>query len=772
MAIGYWTSDLRDNLHHSVSQQQDSLVGRTLGRYHVDARLGAGGMGVVYRAHDQVLQRDVAIKVLSSQSDAAGRLLQEARSVSALNHPHICTVHEVGEHDGHMFIVMEFIDGEPLSTRVERGALEAKDVLRIGEQIADALVHAHGRGVIHRDLKCANVVDLPEQWVKVLDFGIAIRPSAATAETMTQVIDAPGVINGTLAYMSPEVVRGEPADPQSEIWSVGVMLYELAAGRRPFVADSTFALVAAIIGHSMKPLPAAVPPSVSSVIERCLARERRERYQSARELKAVLQTARQALTSGRHTGADFGPAMPRRMESVAVLPLANRCAEPGQEFFVDGMTDALIAELSRVQALRVISRTSVMRYRDTTKTAPEIAAELGVDAIVEGSVMIARGIVRVQAQLIDAAADRNVWSGSYDRPADDVFALHSDVAKAIVADLRVKLSPEEQTRLNAARPTSGAAHELWLKGRYLQNKAVWTLADYEQALAYYEQSVAADPAFAPAYVGQADICHRLGGYGFVPPAVAFGRAKLAAERAVMLDDGLAAAHAAVAFSRWLNDWDYRAALVEYERAQALGDEEQLHQHGSLLSLMGRHDEAVARYLQAASVNPFNSDVRWGMGMVYRMGGWADRAVESLRSWLLVEPNDMQATFHLALALGDLAQYAEAEAILAGMAAVPQLKGLVLGPLGYMRGRAGRRDEARAAIDELSAFAAMGYPVQGWLAVGWMGLGDHEQALGALSAAVEAHEAWMPTWMNVDPAFKPLRGHPKFSELLRATGHVA
>ncbi|MEI6243620.1 MAG: protein kinase [Acidobacteriota bacterium] len=763
---------MRDNLDSSVASDQESLVGRTLGRYHVDARLGAGGMGVVYRAHDQLLQRDVAVKVLSSQSDAAGRLLQEARSVSALNHPNICTVHEIGEHDGHTFIVMEFIDGEPLSARVERGPLETRDVLRIGEQIADALIHAHGRGVIHRDLKCANVVDLPDQWVKVLDFGIAVRPATAAAETATHIADEPGVLNGTLAYMSPEVLRGEPADPQSEIWSVGVMLYELCAGRRPFAADSAFALVAAIVGHNLKPLPAAVPSPLAAVIVRCLARERRERYQNARELKAVLQTARQALTSGRHTLTDLSAVAARRMESVAVLPLANRCAEPGQDFFVDGMTDALIAELSRVQALRVISRTSVMRYRDTTKTAPEIAAELGVDAIVEGSVMTARGIVRVQAQLIDASADRNVWSGSYDRPADDVFALHSDVAKAIVADLRVKLSPEEQVRLNAARPMSGPAHDLWLKGRYLQNKAAWTLADYQQALAYYEQSVVADPSFAPAYVGQADICHRLGGYGFLPPAAAFGRAKLAAERALMLDDQSAAAHSAVAFSRWLNDWDYAAALAEYERAQAFGNDEQLHQHGSLLSLMGRHDEAVARYLHAAAVNPFNTDVRWGMGMAYRMGGWADRAVESLRSWLLIEPNDMQASFHLALALGDIGQFAEAEAILVGMAAIPQLKGLVLGPLAYMRGRAGRRDEARAALDELGALAAAGYPVQGWLAVGWMGLGDHANALAALSAAVSAHEAWMPTWMNVDPAFTPLHGHPEFTALLRATGHAA
>ncbi len=733
-------------------------------------------MGVVYRAHDQLLQRDVAIKLLGDGPVGAGRLLQEARSASALNHPNVCTVHEVGEHEGHPFIVMEFIEGEPLNVRVERGPLAASEVLRIGEQIADALVHAHGRGVIHRDLKCANVVALPDGRVKVLDFGIAVRPSSAGEETVTAIHSndsgVTGAISGTVSYMAPEVVRGEPADQQSEIWSVGVMLYELAAGRRPFRGGSTFALVAAIIGEEPKPLPPAIPAPVAAVIDRCLARERRDRYQTARELKTVLETVRMALTAGRQLVVDPGPRAQRRIESIAVLPLANRCAEAGQDFFVDGMTDAIIAELSRVQALRVISRTSVMRYRDTVKAAPEIASELGVDALLEGSVMVVRGTVRVQAQLIDAASDRHVWSRTYDRPSEDVLALHSDVARAIVDDIRVQLSPEERAHLDAPRHMNAAAHQLWLKGRYLQNKTVWTPEDYEQALSFFEQSAALDPEYAPAYVGQADILHRLGGYGFRPPKDAFGLAKLAAERSVALDDSLADAHTAVAFSRWLNDWDYAGAEREYQRAIDLGSHEAIHQYASLLSLMGRHDEAVARYLQAVSVNPFSSDVHWGLGMIYRQGGWPDRGVEALRAWLLVEPNDVQATFQLALTLVELSELDESIAILSGLAAIPQLKGLVLGPLAYAFGRSGRRDEAQQALDELSGLAAAGYPVHGWLAVGHMGLGDHERALDALQAAVDMHDSWMPTFMNVEPPFAPLHGHPRFQALLKITGHGA
>jgi len=753
-----------------MSQDLGSLVGQDLGRYHIDAKLGAGGMGVVYKAHDRVLERPVAIKLLGGGPDPAARLLQEARSASALNHPNICTVHEVGEHEGQPFIVMELVDGEPLSALVKRGPVPTVEVLRIGEQIADALIHAHGRGVIHRDLKCANVVATTEGRLKVLDFGIAVRPSAASSETVTGPSGGGESVTGTVAYMAPEVLRGEPSDPQSEMWSVGVMLYELAAGRRPFKAESAFALVAAIVGQSPAPLPAAVSAGLSAVIHRCLVRERRDRYQGARELKAALEAAREALSSGHSITAET--QLVRQIGSIAVLPLLNRCAEPGQDFFVDGMTDALIAELSRLQALRVISRTSVMRYRDTTKSVPEIAGELGVDALVEGSVMTARGMVRVQAQLIDAVADRSLWSRTYDRPADDVLALHSDVAHAIADDIRVRLSPEDRARLSVVRHVNPAAHELWLKGRYLQNKTVWTPADYEQALDFYTQSAAVDPEYAPAFVGQADIYHRLGGYGFWPPKKAFGLGKIAAERALAIDDSLADSHSAVAFSRWLNDWNYAGALEAYERALALGSQQAIHESASLLSLVRRHEEGVARFLHAVSVNPFSSDVHWGLGMVYRQGGWPERGVEALRAWLKVEPQDVQANFQLGFTLAGMAEYDQARAIFETLAAIPPVRPLVLGPLAYVEGRSGRRDQAVQAIQELTAIAAAGYPVHGWLSIGHLGVGDHERALDAMQTAVEAHDSWMPTNMHVEPVFRPLHGHPRYQELLKITGHAS
>jgi TolB-like protein/tetratricopeptide (TPR) repeat protein len=455
-----------------------------------------------------------------------------------------------------------------------------------------------------------------------------------------------------------------------------------------------------------------------------------------------------------------------------VLPLQDRCAEPGLQFFVDGMTDALIAELSRVQALRVISPTSVMRYLGTTKTAPEIASELGVDALLEGSVMLVRGTVRVQAHLIDPVSDRHVWSGDYDRPTEDVLVLNRDIARAIVDDIHVQLSAAERAQLNEVRSVMPGAHALWLQGRYLQLKAVWTPDDYERALDFFEQSAALDPEYAPAYVGQADMCHRLGGYGLRPPREAFGQAKVAGSRALALDDALPGAHAAVAFSRWLNDWDYKGAEREFLRAMALGSQEAIHQYGSLLSLTGRHDEAVAAFKRALTVNPFSTNVHWGLGMVHRMSGQLDRSAEVLRAWLSVEPGDAQALFQLAVTLVEQTKYDDAVAILDKMVTGPGRRGFALGALAYARGRRGDRNEARRILGELQELIFAGAPAYGWMAIGHMGIDDHAQALDALAAAIELHDSWVPTFMCVEPAFVSLREHPRFQALCKLAGHAA
>jgi serine/threonine protein kinase len=416
------------------------MMGQRLRHFRILEKIGAGGMGEVYRAHDEQLDRDVAIKVLPAASfhdaTARARLLREARTASKLNHPHICTIHEVGEADGQAYIAMELVEGQPLSARLADGALPPEQVLRYALQLADALAHAHERGVVHRDLKSANVIVTPEGRAKVLDFGLAKRLNKEEldeATTLSQDLSQPGTIVGTLAYMPPEQLRGEPADARSDVWALGVMLHEMASGERPFQGKTGFELSSAILNQPPSPLPPEVPPELRGVIERCLEKEPGRRYQRGGEVRAVLEAIQSgsaipawtppkptrrwlvlaaslvvviaaAVALGRFRGGGAAP----RISSMAVLPLQNLSGDPEQEYFVEGTHEALITDLAKISALRVIARPSVMRYRGASKPVSEIARELKVDAVLTGSVVRSGDRVRITAQLIRAATDEHL----------------------------------------------------------------------------------------------------------------------------------------------------------------------------------------------------------------------------------------------------------------------------------------------------------------------------------------------------------------------------
>jgi serine/threonine protein kinase/tetratricopeptide (TPR) repeat protein len=756
-----------------------SLTGQTLGRYRVQSKLGSGGMGVVYLAHDPTLDRLVAIKLLNTP-DSAERVLREARNASALNHPHVCTVYEVGEHEGQPFIAMEYIQGQLLSALVNGKTLPHDTVVRYGRQITDALAHAHSRGVVHRDLKCANAIVNADGYVKILDFGIATRSTAPDLETRTAGAGlGSGQMSGTVAYMAPELLRGEPADERSEIWAVGVMLYEMVTGHRPFDGESMFALIASILEDKPAPLPTAMPRGLRAAINKCLSKPREGRFASARELGEALATAKKSRRAsgqpkrGSSTRSSTSVARSSRIESLVVLPLANRCAEPDQDFFVDGMTDALITELSRIHTLRVISRTSAMRYQKTDKTLPEIARELGVEAVVEGSVIRAGDSVRVHAQLVDAGSDRHLWAKTYDRDAADILALHSELARTIATEVRARLTPQEQAQLAGARPVNPEAHALYLKGRYFLNKTVWTPADYEQALEHFRRSAEVDPTYALAYAGQADTYDRLGGYGFWRPKEAFALGKASAQRAVELDENLAEALVSLGFALTLHSWDWVRAEPLYERAVDLNPAYEWGHivYAACLMCQGRYDEAVRRCQVALASSPYSSDAHWTLGMIYRLGGWHDRAIEHLQGWLAVEPNDIQAMFQLGLTFADQERYEQATALFQGMAAHPMLKPLALGPLAYVQGRSGLRSEAEQSVRELEAIAAMGPVAPGWIAHGHMGLSSHDTALDWLEKALDYNDAWNILILHAERRWEPIRSHPRFVRILEERERV-
>ena len=684
------------------------MIGKKLSHYHIVEHIGAGGMGVVYRARDERLGRDVALKLLPAETlgDAAARrqLQNEARTASALNHPHICTIYDVGEAEGQFYVAMEYVVGQPLARMIPAGGLPEESVVRYGVQIADALAHAEDRGVVHRDLKSANVVVTPEGRAKVLDFGLARRARKEELEEATRSrvsLEESGGIAGTLAYVAPEVLRGEPANARSDIWALGVVLHEMAAGELPFQGGTGFELSSAILREAPRALPARVPAGLRSVIQRSLAKEPGQRYQRAGEVRAALEaigsgpmaaataavprggfSRRRVLAGGAavvvlaavvlglNVGGVrerlLGPAGPPRIESIAVLPLNNLSGDPAQEYFADGMTEALISSLAQIGALRVISRTSVMPYKGARKPLPQIATELGVDAVVEGSVQRAGDRVKITAQLIHGATDRHLWAREYARDLRDVLALQSEVALAIANEIRIELTPREQTRLTTARSVNPEAYDFYLRGKsHLRHE---NRDDNDAAIELLEKAVAADPQFAAAHADLANAYYvRL--FYFAPEEKRWQeKAYAAVDKALALDPNSADAYLARGKLLWMpsNHFAHEKAIQEFRRAIALNSalDEAHHQLGLVYLHIGLLDEALRETQEAVKLNPGNTLALYRTGMVYLYQGHYQQAWDVF-SKVPVDLNPALVSYQNVNTLFHLGRKAEAKTMAEG-----------------------------------------------------------------------------------------------------------
>ncbi len=493
--------------------------GTLLGTYRIERLLGRGGMVAVFLAYDMTLHRQVAIKILDGHTDNAtsgARLLREARNAAALSHPNICMVHEVGDDGGTPFVALEYVEGRPLRERIDEGALPLDEAVRFGLQAAEALAYAHDHGVVHRDFKAANVIVTAAGRLKIVDFGLARRatPLVASAATLSSLVPA-GVAAGTPYAMAPEQVRGEATDVRTDIWALGVLLYEMVSGGKPFDAATTSDLFSCILRDPPRPVRDGRLQVIVPVIERCLKKDPQRRYQHANEVRQALEGIQ---TGGVVPSAGLPHA--RLARRLAVLPFESLSRDPEQAYFVDGTHEALITDLARLGALRVIARTSTMRYKGTQKPLPEIAKELNVDTVLTGSVLRSGDRLRITAQLLDAATEEHLWAGRYERDLRDVLSLQNEIVAGIAREVQLQLTPQEQAHLARARPVNPEAYEAYLKGRFHWYKL--SRDHHDTALDYFQLALEKDPNHALAHAGIAATWLSRGDAGLISPLEARG----------------------------------------------------------------------------------------------------------------------------------------------------------------------------------------------------------------------------------------------------------
>jgi eukaryotic-like serine/threonine-protein kinase len=792
-------------------------AGRRLGPYEILSHLGSGGMGDVYRARDTRLGREVAVKVLQEHlaSDPAvlGRFEREARAVAALSHPNILAIHDFGIEDGACYSVTELLRGETLRGRLERESLSWRKAVGMAVAIADGLAAAHAQGIVHRDLKPENVFLTEDGRVKILDFGLARLQPGAPEEAGSSVLTAsqtkPGTVMGSAAYMSPEQVRGLPVDARSDIFSFGSVLYEMVTGRRAFPGKTSADAMAAILKES-PPDPAesgkTIPIALARVITRCLEKAPDERFQSARDLTyALREIASTSAAAVQMSGeAMAGPAvrhgrvaaiavgvialaaallvaldvggLRRRLtggakgttiRSVAVLPLQNLSGDPSQEYFADGMTEELIAGLARISGLRVTSRTSVMSYRGTKKRLPEIARELGVEAVVEGSVSRADGKVRVTAQLIEAASDKHLWAQTYERELRDVLSIQSEAAQSIARAIRLELTLPEKAQLAKTRRVDPAAYEAYVKGRYFWNKRGGD--NLKKAIGLFQQALDADPAYAVAYSGIADSYTQLGYASLLAPREVFPKARSAAEKALELDATLAEPHASLAYVKFYFDWDWVGAEREFRRAIDLNPKYPTAHawYAYFLTATGRLPEARAEIERAQELDPLSVPIASDMGFLLHYSYEQDRAAEELRKALEMNPQFPLA--HLFLGRVYQAKGLYEQAIAEYQATGPLREWVpTIAAIGYVYGVTGRRQEALQVLSNLEALSKKEYVTSYAVALVHAALGDKDQAFAWLEKGVEERTHWL-VWLKRDVRWEPLRSDPRFAEVIRRVG---
>jgi serine/threonine protein kinase len=736
------------------------MIGQTVSHYKILEKLGEGGMGVVYKAEDTSLKRTVALKFLplefTNDQAARERFFHEAQAASALEHTNICSVHELGEHDGRTFLVMGFYEGETLKEKIERGPLKIEAAIEFTIQIARGLARAHEAGIVHRDIKPANLIVTTRGEVKILDFGLA-KLAGRTLLTRT------GSTLGTAAYMSPEQARGESVDHRTDIWSLGVVLYEMIAGHRPYRSDYEQALIYQIINAEPEPLANVrpkTPAGLAQIVGRALEKQPTERYQTMglllEDLAAVSEGLRPVTAKPR-----VAPV------KLAVLPLVNLTGDPAQEYLSDGLTQEMIAQLGRLhpQSLSVIARTSVMRYKKTDTPIDQIGRELGVDYVLEGSAQREGARVRVIADLIQVRDQVQLWSDIFEREMSGILALQNDVAGKVAMALALKLLPSEQASLSKARPVNPEAHEAYLRGNYHWMQVAPD--DLDIAEKYFDLALEKDPSFAPAYVGRATVWLVRNQMGLARPEEAIPRGKTAALRALELDGNLAGAHEILAWIRTWLEWDWDGAQASWRRALVLNPNaataQSLYSH--FLAIMGHGEEALAHSKRSVELDPFNPLFQAFHAQVLYMQRRYDEAITAVREAQRLQQDHPIATYSLMIITHGV-KGMEKEALKAATAMVKIIynDSKIEAALdeGYARG--GFADAMRQAAEALIARLPEAYSMPSDIAIFYAMAGAKEKVIEWLEKGFEVRDPALP-YLRF-PCYDIARPDPRFQELWR------
>ncbi|MGH7518074.1 MAG: protein kinase domain-containing protein [Gemmatimonadales bacterium] len=771
-----------------------SFVDALRDRYTVERELGRGGMATVYLAHELKHHRSVAFKVLHAELGVAlgpERFLREISLTARLQHPHILPLFDSGETAGRLWYTMPYVEGESLRDRLRREIqLPVNEAVRLAAEVADALDYAHRHGVVHRDIKPENIL-LEETHALVADFGVARAVDVAGEGKLTET----GLALGTPAYMSPEQASAGAVDARSDIYALGCVLYEMLAGEPPFTGPTPQAIIAKRFSEavpSIHRLRDTVPPAVERAVSKALSKVPADRFSSAAQFAQALAVVEAEPTVPATRVADRHRRPRRRLiaaaataavalaavvavvragrddrspiKSVAVLPLANLSGDPEQEYLADGMTDALIARLARVRALRVMSRTSVMQYKGARTPLPEIAQALRVDAVVEGSVQTAGDRVRVTAQLIDARTERHLWVETYEEELSDVLRLESRIAQSVADEIRIAVTPVERTQLARSAPVNPEVYQLYLRGRYFWNKR--DEEGVKKSLDYFRQALDRDSTYAPAFAGIADAYLTLYDYEYLPAAEAAAKARAAAERARALDEGLAAAHNSLAHLS-LHDWQWAAAERGFQRAIELDPSyvPAHHWYALCLTAVGRVEEAVAAIRRAQELDPLSIRINADVGMALHAAGRYDEAIEQERRTLELDSTSRVARWIQGMAYEQKGMLEEAKRSYSVALARSPGNSNFLASLAHAHAVAGEKEAARAILDTLKAQASKGEASPFFLALVHAGLGETDLAFRWLEKAYEERSGSV-RYLKVERRLDPLRSDPRFADLLK------